>query len=67
MAERTLDNPLTDEDFDTIEKAIAETNRVEAAANKARSAGINVDGIIETNRANRERLQRLMRAYKPGS
>lgn len=64
MAEQDLENPFSREQFDELEKAIAETMRIEKAINKAKTAGLDVTGMHEQNRANRERLTSIRNAYK---
>jgi len=61
-----IDNPFTDEDFNQIEKAIADSTKAEIAIKKAQRAGIELPGLLEDNRASRSRLVKIKQTYFPG-
>lgn len=64
--ERTLEKPLNDDDLRQLKDALAKTNDVEAALNKAKLAGVDIGNQIQENRDNRARLQQLLNTYFPG-
>lgn len=66
MAERTLQKPLHEEDYNQIVEAIKTTAELENAINKARAAGVEVGDALERNRQQRTKLQSLKQQYFPG-
>lgn len=59
-----IENPLTGEDFDQLEKALSETAKIERAINKATQAGVDMGDALQQNRDSRTRIQKLLTAYK---
>ena len=59
-----LENPLSNDDFDRLEAQLAETSRIDKAINRAKQAGIEIDGALEQNRENRRRIQGLLNTFK---
>ncbi len=59
-------NPLSEADYDKIVKGIQQAETAIAAADKAATAGINLDQARNTAIESRDRLLRLKNVYFPG-
>lgn len=66
MAERTLDKPLVEEDFQELKKQLQITADIHNALNKYKSAGGDVGDQLTQNDARRKRIQALINTYFPG-
>lgn len=64
--ERTLEKPLNEQDLQDIKKALQDTIKLDAAINKAKSAGIDVGDSLAQNAEKRKRLQQYLNTYFPG-
>lgn len=62
----SIDNPFGPDDFDRLEEALANTQKIERAIAKARQAGLDVGDAQERNRANADQLRRIKQTYFPG-
>lgn len=60
-------NPFTDDDFDQIEHALAQSQDVEKAIAKATRAGIELPGMLDDVRKSRARLTKIKQTYFPGT
>ena len=66
MAERTLENPLHEDDYQRLKNALNDTVRIEAALNRHKLTGADVTEAIKQNRDMRARIQTLLNVYFPG-
>ena len=61
-----IDNPFGEDDFDRIEAALAQSDKVERAIRKAQRAGIELPGQLEQVREARARMQSIKNTYFTG-
>jgi hypothetical protein len=60
------ENPLTEEDLQSINDALEQSQVAERGIAKAVRAGIPMDGMLEDIREKRQRLQQIKNTYFPG-
>ena len=60
------ENPLTEDDFDSIERALQLADQTEKGINKAIRAGVAVEGMLDDVRSQRQKLNQLKQTYFPG-
>lgn len=65
MPDRDIKNPFSDDDFDDIERGLAQSMEVEDAIKKATRAGIELPGLLDDVRKTRTRLQQIKTTYFP--
>jgi len=65
-SERTLSQPLTDEDFQNLKAALEQNADLVRALNKAQQAGIDMKERLADANASRSRIQSLINTYFPG-
>jgi hypothetical protein len=66
MAERTLQQPLNDEDLTDLKEALKVNTQLIEAWNKAKRAGIEPGSRLEDLNAQRTKIQSLINTYFPG-
>lgn len=61
-----LDKPFSEAQLNELRESLLTADKIEAAIKKAQRAGIPVEGQLERNRANRERIQKILHTYGGG-